>query len=607
MNSSAPESRGDLDHPRPRHGRIGEGDILVDGAVEQQVFLQHDANMAPQPRRIDLAQIRPVEEHLSFGRRIQALDEFGQRRFARAGRADDADCLARLDDKGHILENLGTTRAIAKVDIAEFDGAAGRRRRQTHQGRWLRSRVENVAEALDRDLHLLKILPDLRQPQDRLHRLRGDHVEGDERPDAELAVDHRLRSEQQHGGSGELADVLDGQLPARADHGRIETRLHIGGELFFPLRAHQRLDCRRLHCPCADDRLDQELLARRAPVELFLDEIPQRRPHEEADQHVDRQADEDDQGEGRRIGEHHSEEDESEDEVDRRKQSLPGQEGADRLQLPHPGHGLSGRARLEIAHRQPQEMREQALTEFDVDAVGGVRQRICAQVLQRDVEQADDDEARDHHEQGLVALVRQHLVDDHLENQRRRQGEDLDEQRRREHMPERLAVTPDGRQEPAHPERFRVDAGAPDPAGEQEEPARHTRAQAPREGISVDRVTDRINQPAKTRWDAAGVDAKGAVLQPNNRRGRHFLHPLRTCARHQASPHADVLSGPYEIEFVGLPRSKRQFALQSGRIGPDAVKGGDSAQRSQAGVDRGRVGGRGGCLIHQDLLFKRAQ
>ena len=62
MNSSAPARRGDLDHLRPRHRRIGEGDVLVDRAVEQQVLLQHHADVAAQPRRIDLAEIRAVEE-----------------------------------------------------------------------------------------------------------------------------------------------------------------------------------------------------------------------------------------------------------------------------------------------------------------------------------------------------------------------------------------------------------------------------------------------------------------------------------------------------------------------------------------------------------------
>ena len=113
-------------------------------------------------------------------------------------------------------------------------------------------------------------------------------------------------------------------------------------------------------------------------------------------------------------------------------------------------------------------MREQPLAELDVDPVGGVRERIGAQVLQRHVEQADDDEAADQHEQGLVAAVGQHLVDDHLEEERRRQGEDLHEQRRREHMAERTAIAPEGGQEPAHAELARIGAGAADPARDEQ-------------------------------------------------------------------------------------------------------------------------------------------
>ena len=121
-------------------------------------------------------------------------------------------------------------------------------------------------------------------------------------------------------------------------------------------------------------------------------------------------------------------------------------------------------------------MREQALAEFDVDPIGGVRERVGAQILQRHVEQADDDEAADEHEQGLVAAMGQHLVDDHLEEQRRRERENLHEQRRRQHMAERTAIAPDGGQEPAHAELARIDAGAADPASDRAAPARRCRA-----------------------------------------------------------------------------------------------------------------------------------
>src|SRR5580704_2704652 len=113
-------------------------------------------------------------------------------------------------------------------------------------------------------------------------------------------------------------------------------------------------------------------------------------------------------------------------------------------------------------------MRKQALAEFDVDAVGGVGERIGAQVLQRDVEESDYDEAGDHHEQSFVAPVGQYFVDDDLKDQRRGQTEDLNEQRRRQHMSERPAIAPEGRQEPADAERPGADAGPPDAARDKE-------------------------------------------------------------------------------------------------------------------------------------------
>jgi hypothetical protein len=141
-------------------------------------------------------------------------------------------------------------------------------------------------------------------------------------------------------------------------------------------------------------------------------------------------------------------------------------------------------------------MCEQALAEFDVDSIGGVRERIGAQVLKRHVEQADGDQAADEHEQGLIAAMGQHLVDDDLKEQRRREGENLHEQRRREHMAERTAVAPDGGHEPAHAELAWIDAGAADPAGDEQ------RLSADLARDLLDRrlaggVTDRIDEPAE--------------------------------------------------------------------------------------------------------------
>ena len=43
--------------------------------------------------------------------------------------------------------------------------------------------------------HLLEVLPELRQPQHRLRDPAGQHVEGDQLADRQLAVDHQLGAE----------------------------------------------------------------------------------------------------------------------------------------------------------------------------------------------------------------------------------------------------------------------------------------------------------------------------------------------------------------------------------------------------------------------------
>ena len=78
----------------------------MNGAVEEEVLLQHDADVAAQPRRIDMAEVCAVEQHLPLSRQIEALYELGQGRFAGAGSADDADRLARPDGERNVLQRL---------------------------------------------------------------------------------------------------------------------------------------------------------------------------------------------------------------------------------------------------------------------------------------------------------------------------------------------------------------------------------------------------------------------------------------------------------------------------------------------------------------------
>lgn len=56
--------------------------------------------------------------------------------------------------------------------------------------------IQNVAKPGYRNLRLLKVLPQLRQTQDRLCHLVSDHIEGYQRANCHCIVENGLRSKQ---------------------------------------------------------------------------------------------------------------------------------------------------------------------------------------------------------------------------------------------------------------------------------------------------------------------------------------------------------------------------------------------------------------------------
>ena len=86
MNSSAPAMRaavGDL-----LEGRVGlrRGDVLAHRAAKQEAVLQHDADALAQMRRGRSRGCQAVDAHEPLLDRVEALDQPGHRRLARAAR-----------------------------------------------------------------------------------------------------------------------------------------------------------------------------------------------------------------------------------------------------------------------------------------------------------------------------------------------------------------------------------------------------------------------------------------------------------------------------------------------------------------------------------------
>src|SRR5690606_1480675 len=88
----------------------------------------------------------------------------------------------------------------------------------------------------------------------------------------------------------------------------------------------------------------------------------------------------------------------------------------------------------------------------DVDAVGGKDQQIAPQKDKGGIKkQRDADTGREHIEGG-IALVHEHLVNDQLEEYRRRQPKRVQKQHCHGHVQEKPSLARDFRQEPAEAE-----------------------------------------------------------------------------------------------------------------------------------------------------------
>ena len=122
MSSTCARSHAD---PHLLLGRVGLADpqILGDRAVEQQHLLEHHADIAPQAREREGADVHAVDLHHARLRIEDAVQQRQRRRLAGAGRADQRDGLARQRGEGEIGDR-GPLAVIGERDVLELDQAA---------------------------------------------------------------------------------------------------------------------------------------------------------------------------------------------------------------------------------------------------------------------------------------------------------------------------------------------------------------------------------------------------------------------------------------------------------------------------------------------------
>src|SRR5215468_5820614 len=100
-------------------------------------------------------------------------------------------------------------------------------------------------------------------------------------------------------------------------------------------------------------------------------------------------------------------------------------------------------------------MAEQTSAKLYVDAVRGVGKDVVPHDAEDRFEHRDRHQTDDKHIEGAETAVNQHLVDDDLEKQRRNKREQLQKERRRQHLAKHVAVLVNGAEKPADVEAAR--------------------------------------------------------------------------------------------------------------------------------------------------------
>src|SRR5690606_36949070 len=171
-----------------------EGDVLPDGAAEQEDILLDDADLSPQRGERHVTDIDAIDRDAAAGDVVEARQQRRDRGLAGTGRTDEGDRLARPDFEVDVPQHRAI-RGVAEGDVLVADvpsqvsdvtgtGTIDDLRIDVHQlevaaeaGDTARVELEHVVDLLDR-------------PEEDI----DEEEEADEAALAELAVEHEPRA-----------------------------------------------------------------------------------------------------------------------------------------------------------------------------------------------------------------------------------------------------------------------------------------------------------------------------------------------------------------------------------------------------------------------------
>ena len=161
---------------------------------------------------------------------------------------------------------------------------------------------------------------------------------------------------------------------------------------------------------------------------MLVDACSQHRNHSDRERSDESQHAKCDERELPAVGEHHRDENEQEREVEDERDGRAGHEFADVLHRMHSRDQRAGGSVLEVRQMQAQEVTKYFTTEHCVDSVPGVQDEILSKPAHGGVEEHEHHQADGDRDERALRLVHDHLIDDHLREERRGKADELDEE-----------------------------------------------------------------------------------------------------------------------------------------------------------------------------------
>ena len=181
-----------------RRVRLGVGDVLGNRPVEQEVVLQHHAEMRSIVAQLDARQVVAVHEHAPRQRPVERHHQADQRALARSARADER---RRRSGRRHERDALEHRNAVVVLErhVVEGDLAADVRQRRARRVLFVLGRhPADLADAIEARERLAQLRPDGRELDHGHRHQRGEREIHHEIPDRHRSVPDRGAADQHH-------------------------------------------------------------------------------------------------------------------------------------------------------------------------------------------------------------------------------------------------------------------------------------------------------------------------------------------------------------------------------------------------------------------------